>query len=494
MKSSSASGIRWVVLGFFVLQLSWIVALPPFGGVDEFDHVYRADAVAHGEWVSEPEAATRGTGATVSVSRGIVEAARPECQRLGYTRDEDCVGVPNGDRVEIASGAGRYNPLFYIAVGYPTAFLDGVAALYGMRLVSALLCVGLLSAVLMSLRQWAPPRVVAAVVAGLTPMVIYSTSVVAPNGLEMVAGLGLWVALAGLAHNQPDSERRHLVLAACCGVLLLMLRSLGPLWALLILVTSLVAWPGLAGRVRQLMRVRSGRSVLVIAVVTGLVSVSWTLVQRSLVIGLEADPEPVSLGFRLARSAQEIPLWLLQSIAAFPKRDQPAPLFVYPCYLIVLGFLLVVGLRWAESRVRRALLVTVALSFVIPFAITVATLVTFGTSWQGRYTLPYLLGAALLAGAGWARRAGDYGPRLIVPASALLLLSHAAGVISVARQETRESPLSGSDLWALQLPWLVLAIVVVAGAVMLIFPTARMYGAPLPAVPRRAGALSEDAS
>ena len=472
--SPRAAGLRWVVLGYLLLQLAWIAALPPFSGVDEFDHVYRADAVAHGEWVSEPEAATRGTGATVSVSREIVEAARPECQSLPYTGPEDCVGEPSGDRVEIASGAGRYNPLFYVAVGYPTVFLDGVAALYGMRAVTAVLCLGLLSAVLASLRRWAHPRVVAAVGAGLTPMVVYSTSVVAPNGLEMMAGLGLWAALAGLAHDQERFERRHLILATGCGALLLSLRSLGPLWALLILLTSLVAWPALAGRLRVLLGRRRGRVVAGVTVVTGLASVAWTLTQRSLVIGLEKDPEPVSVGFRLARSAQEVPLWLLQAIAAFPKREEPAPLFVYPCYLIVLGFLLVVGWRYAQTRLRRAILVTVVLSFAVPFAITVATLVTFGTSWQGRYTLPYLLGAALLTGVGWAARQRQPGPAFIVPALALIAVPHAAGVIAVAARERRESPLGGSALWAFQLPLGLLAAVALVGVGLFTLTLARL--------------------
>ncbi len=467
-----ASGLRWIVLGYLVLQLSWIVALPPFAGVDEFDHIYRADAVAHGEWVSEPEAATRGTGATVSVSREIVEAARPECQRLPYTGPEDCVGEPTGDRVEIASGAGRYNPLFYAAIGYPTVFLDGVAAMYGMRVVAALLCLGLLAAVLVSLRRWAHPRVVAAVGAGLTPMVVYSTSIVAPNGLEMIAGLGLWVALAGLAKDDLRCERRHLLLATGCGVLLLLLRSLGPLWALLILVTSLVAWPELVPRLRDLLGRTSGRLVGVVAVLSGLVAVGWTLAQRSLVIGLETNPEPISLAARLVRSAQEVPLWLFQAIAAFPKRSEPAPLFVYPCYLVVLGFLLVIGLRWADTRLRRALLVTVALSFAVPFAITAVTLVSFGTSWQGRYTLPYLLGGALLAGVAWAAKPATDGARFRVPAVLLVASAHAGGLVAVADRESRHSPVSGTDLWVFQVPVPLLAAVVVAGAAIFTLPLA----------------------
>ncbi len=463
------SPMRWVLLGFLMLQLTWMAVLPPFAGVDEFDHVYRASSVAHGEWVSNPEAATRGTGATVSVSRGIVDAARPECEALDYTGPEDCVGQPQGDRVEIASGAGRYNPLFYALVGYPTALLDGVHALYGMRLVSSLLCLGLLAAALSSLRSWASSRVLVAVGVGLTPTVVYTTSVVAPNGLEIMAGLGLWAGLAGIAHTEPGSERRHLLLAAVSGALLLQLRSLGPLWAVLILGSSLVAWPSLGRRVRDLLGRASGRWVLVVAVLSGVGSLAWTLSQRSLVIGLEADPGPVSLGFRLARAAQELPLWLLQAIAAFPRRGDAAPLLVYPCYLILLGFLLVVGLRWADVRLRASLALTVTMSFAIPFAITVATLAAFGTSWQGRYVMPYLIGGTLLVGAAWARRPDTLGLAFVGPAWVLMAVSHATGLIAVG---ARESPLTGSDLWVLEMPMWLLTPCVLAATAMFTGPMA----------------------
>ena len=42
-----------LVLGALVMQAAWILALPPFRGADEFDHAYRAAAVAHGEFIAD---------------------------------------------------------------------------------------------------------------------------------------------------------------------------------------------------------------------------------------------------------------------------------------------------------------------------------------------------------------------------------------------------------------------------------------------------------
>ena len=35
----------------------------------------------------------------------------------------------------------------------------------------------------------------------MTPVVLYSMSLVAPNGLEMVSGLALWAALGAIANS-----------------------------------------------------------------------------------------------------------------------------------------------------------------------------------------------------------------------------------------------------------------------------------------------------
>ena len=38
-----------LVVGALLTQAAWLLSVPAFRGVDEFDHVYRAAAVARGE-------------------------------------------------------------------------------------------------------------------------------------------------------------------------------------------------------------------------------------------------------------------------------------------------------------------------------------------------------------------------------------------------------------------------------------------------------------
>lgn len=475
MAHSTRVSAVWLLVGFGLMQVAWMAALPPFRGADEVDHVFRASAVAHGEWVSEPTDATIGTGAVVSVSTAIVEAARPACERLGYKAADDCgPPAPDTDRVDVPTASGRYNPTYYALVGYPSTVRDGTAAVVLMRVISAGMCLALLAFGLVRLAAWGGPRRLLAVGIGAAPTVVYSATVVAPNGLEMMAALGFWIALAGLAHDhEPRRENGHVVLGVVAGALLVTLRSMGPFWALAILSVSLLAWPGLFPRLRNLVRKPQGKVAVAVGLVAGVASLTWILVQRSLVVGLEPEGGTVSITFRFLRTLQELPVWVLQAIAAFPFRNQPAPLVVYPCYLIVVGCLLVVGLRSADRRLRLAVLATVAVSLTVPLVITFATIDVFGTAWQGRYGLPLLLGAAVLAGDGWeraARRPPSMG--VLGLGIALLLVVHTAGVASVAATMGRE------DAWTTgvgELPhapaWAALALAL-TGAVAAFVPAA----------------------
>jgi hypothetical protein len=459
---------RWVLVGIGLLQTAWILALPAFRGADEVDHVFRASAVAHGDWVSTPSAATIGTGAVVSVDATLVRAAKPACERLAYKAPGDCgPDEVRGERVDVPTASGRYNPAYYVGVGYIGSLADGVATVVVMRMVSAALCLALLGLVLVRLDLWSGPRRRLAVVVGVTPTMVYSTTLVAPNGLEMVAGVGFWLALAALARDDdPDHEVGHVVVGTVCGALLVTLRSMGPFWAVCIIVLSLVAWPALLSRLRSVAGTAVGKWALVVGLITGAASVAWVALQRSLVVGLEPSGEGIDMGFRIMRSLQEIPVWILQAIAAFPYRNQPAPLVVYPCFLVLLGSLVVVGLRPAPRRLRAAAALAMAVFILVPLAITLATIDVFGTAWQGRYALPLVVGVAVLAGDGWARAARRRSRRSLVVTLGLplFLAVQVPGVVAVADAMRRtEAWVSGVGEVAHAPVWAVL-VLALAGA------------------------------
>src|SRR4051794_21396389 len=107
-----------IFLGTVLMQAAWIAVLPPFRGIDEIDHAFRASAVAHGEWEAG-RWASFGRGRLVTVPADLAAAAGAQCASLRYTGHDNCLPVEELPRgmVRIASSAGSYPPAFYWLVG-----------------------------------------------------------------------------------------------------------------------------------------------------------------------------------------------------------------------------------------------------------------------------------------------------------------------------------------------------------------------------------------
>ena len=143
-----------LLLGAALLQAAWILAMPPFRGADEFDHAYRAAAVARGEWRAGA-VATNGRGQYVEVPDALVRAAHDQCAALRYTGADNCTGLP-GSRPGLTrsrTGSGSYNPVYYWIVGTVGRCCDGATSLYAMGVASALLCDLFLVIAAFALRQ-----------------------------------------------------------------------------------------------------------------------------------------------------------------------------------------------------------------------------------------------------------------------------------------------------------------------------------------------------
>jgi predicted membrane protein DUF2142 len=396
-----------VVGGIFVLQAVWVFAVPPFRASDEFDHAYRAAGVAHGQWLSD-EPAEHGRGTLVDVPPGLVAAASAQCEDLSYTGHDNChpARTEADGTVAVATGAGNYNPLYYWVVGTTSSVADGVASLYLMRATSALICLGLLGAAAAVTLSQRPGRwELVGLVVGLTPVLVFSTAVPAPNGPEMCAGLLLWTScLALAAGKRPDLEHRYVAAATLAGVLLGLLRLLGPLWLCLIVVCVAV----FAGR--EALRSLWARSAKGVLLAVGTVSAAvlagggWVMVAGNTSADAATNSRPDHL---VGLIAEQSLTWILQITAAFPYRNEMAPPVVYPTMLIVVVAGLAIALRKAERGPRAAIALALVLTLTVPAVLTYLTVDSQGLIWQGRYQLPFVVGVMLMCGvvldrAGWA--------------------------------------------------------------------------------------------
>jgi hypothetical protein len=388
-----------VLFGTLLLEALWSVVLPPFRGIDEFDHAYRAAAVARGEWHPEYVATPHGRGDLVTVPRDIVTAAHSVCDSLPYTGPGDCNPVEDAGNgmVTVGSGAARYNPVFYWVTGTAARPFSGTLALYVMRAMAGLLCAIFFAAAATILlrisRSWWS---VSGLLVATTPMATYTFAVAAPNGVELASAFLLWVALLGLAEpRSPRAERFLLASSALAASTLTTVKTLGPVW----LALTVAAWLLLVGwrRAAQLIstnpRTAAG-SVLWTIGATG-AAVAWSLASGTNSTG--SDPSVGAVGSVLSGITTGIPFWILQSIGVFPSLNQQAFPSLYAVWLLMIASLFVFGVRSIRSGWAGIWFVFCA-SLAIPVAVTVLTYDDYGLAWQGRYGMPLGIGFFLVLG------------------------------------------------------------------------------------------------
>jgi hypothetical protein len=392
-------------LGMMVLQVGWILAVPPYFGIDEIDHAYRASSVAAGHWLPEdlPSDQQLARGELVAVPRDIPAATHDACVLFPYMAPEDCTPVgaaPAPGEVLIASTASRYNPLFYAATQVVAVHADGFANLYLMRATAALLCALVFAAGVWSTLVWSRSRwPLAMFLLAMTPEMLYSSTIASPNGLEMVSGLTFTSALFGLfvGSTAPTrNERRGLLaVAVVSGAALVTVHTLGPLWLALTSLLVLV----IAGLRPVLRRVREApRGYLAAGALLGLsvaASAAWVVATGT----NQASPT----GARVPGSAWPevllgIVYWPIQAIATFPSRDEPAPLYVYPIVLAVVAAAVYRAVPGLRGRLGAAAVFLVGVSFAVPLALTALTYHQYGLAWQGRYGMPFSVGFFLVLG------------------------------------------------------------------------------------------------
>lgn len=461
MRTSATRGSVWFVAGFLFVQCAWILTVPPFRGIDEFDHAFRAAGVAHGQVVADTPVED-GRGLLVEVPPALVEAAHEQCAKLRYTGPDNCsaAGTTSDGLVLVGSGAATYHPAYYAVVGLVGRLADGAGSLYLMRVASALLC-----AVFVGLAAWAAggrgtrwPTL--ALLVALTPTLAYSTIVVAPNGLEMAAAIALWVALLG-ATDEPDlGRRRRLVwLAVAAGVVMCSLRLLGPIFVLAAVLFSAALDPS---GTRDLLR-RHRRTVFAGAalVLGSALNLAWWIRGPGAAAVPSGGPGEDDVSLSAAHGA----LWVVQAIGAFPYRNQFAPAVVY--LVVVVPVLVLLALLAGRAHPRGRALVWIALgtALVMPFAATALTSGSReGVIWQGRYGLPFAVGFLLLAG--FALDRGDRrGPPVWLSALACVTAATATiiSVLHVRSDELSDNPASVSDAsWHVPSPWLLALIVLLA--------------------------------
>lgn len=427
--------IFWLAFaGFLLLTGAWAGALPPNGTYDESQHIVRAYAAVDMQW--QPHGPNRQTY-TVP---GTLLPENPECMRTsGDPQPATCLQPRRqaGD-VEIETYVARYNPVYYLAVGLPLKIWPNLTGIVLSRLLSAALCALLLAAAVWLAVRSGKRLVVAGVALVATPMVVNLAGSVNPNGMEICAAVLLFTSLLCR-----EKHRASMIWAAVAAFALITVRHIGPV----LVVVDLVAvglFIGL-GKLRRDLRGWLGGGVLAGFVVFGV----WVLAARSPVGAGPGKGSDLGVG-GIVRGLFEhrLEFYIQQIVGQFGYGETTiSPLAILLWYGLVAAVVLP-ALWYATWRVRLIIVGLIVAGFGLLVALEFYFVPTANWFSHGRYALPILVGALLIAALvlGDTGRVPRWVPMALVAATAPVHLYALVRALSRYRVgiEASFSPFGGS--------------------------------------------------
>jgi hypothetical protein len=414
--------VFWVAFAASALLSSlWALASPIFSVPDEVAHTTKAVALMQGQVEGVQVEGERHPVVEIPDDYSYTPSIHCFVQQPNVSAECATPLGSEGGLDQFGTWVSANNPLYYALVGWPSLLLDGNAGVYAMRIVSALLSAvffGWAAQLAFAARRarWMP----AAVVFLLSPMILYFSGAVNPQGLEVAAAGALWVGTLRLLekHGRPhevEPPRWYLWLVVTLAVAALAnARSTGPLWVVIVVGVCLLAvgWPA----ARALFSSRVAYPWIVACAASGLFSVWWTLKGGSLSgEALESEAPLVNAGFLdgVVYMVKHTPAFITQSAGYFGWFDTPMPPAVTYLFFIAFGLLVAVSFVGSDRRGRVVISLTVLLAILVPVVVQAISVGQTGIIWQGRYALFLYIGVVLLGGWLLSQRGADARPALV---------------------------------------------------------------------------------
>jgi hypothetical protein len=384
--------------GLFCLLVAWIFATQAFAGPDEVQHYLRALSIANGTLVG-PKVPYPGPVGTAAQRAWVEQNTRAVSVPPGLAPPGvNCVtGLPDsGPRACVeATEVGNYHPLPYLLPALAIrASNTANPALWLSRLASALPCLVFLLlalALLWNGSAWS----VAGLLAAITPMVLFVSSVLNPNGLQIAAALAFFAGLLRIARAPEAVSDWVRVATTVAGVVTIAAWQLGPAFALL----GLAVTAGLLGRtgVRNLWRSTGPGWRVAFPVCLGLALCAH------LVYGFAAGVSHSSFGISpffpsLRAGFDQLDPVLRDSVGNFGSLTIHLPTAVYWIWWLLV-LLLVAAAVWVGSARERVMLgLTCAVALLLPVLFYAWAYRFTGFGMQGRYVLSALALIPLVSG------------------------------------------------------------------------------------------------
>ena len=495
-----------VLAALLVVVVSWTLLVPPGAGADEPSHLVRAGAVARGDWTGEDVGQLSLESHVLPDSYVLPDtcyAFRPEVP-VSCAAPVDRTGAD----VVLTTRADEYQVWPHLVYGLPT-LLPGPPAVWWARAVGAAVVIALVGGAL--LQAGASARR-AGIVLALTPMALGTFATVNPSTFTIAGAIALW----SVAVRRSTWTTNGAWLLAAGWAAMSLSRRDGLVWAVLVVVvlqwsmgwSSLDRWRSMTWGPRVAIALASA------------ITVAWGLTNDSRVSQLVALSPLALVGSELARSfwlrrsstvhrvvfaigacatltavtavalsrrpggwdgalaravVGQTGTHLVEAVGVLGWLDAPLPWLVVAGWVGTVG-VLTAGALATESRRPLAALTVLAVAVVTSWVFELLHGNSTGRYWQGRYSLPLLVGIPILLAAAVRSRSLV---RAVV-ATAMLLLN--AALWASARRW-------GVGLQGSLLPWdwdtphtplpaIVLLATHAAGSVVLVWALSRRAATP----------------
>ncbi|MEY9905347.1 hypothetical protein ABIA35_001563 [Catenulispora sp. MAP12-49] len=400
-RSTGTKAFLLAFVGFFLLGAAWSLAMPYDGSADEFRHVVRAYGVldgqinVHDSHITVPKSL---------VPDGVADPDPQSCMRWKLDVTAACVASPApGDEhrmVDTTSGAANYNPIYYAVTGWPIKLFPDYHGVIAARLLTCLLTSALLGgavAVAARLARGRGPLVLGGVLLAVTPVAVNLTGAVNPAGPEIAAAVAVWTSLIAILMARDDSKWTLALFGVSAGVLAV-LRELGIGWLLAALVVT--AFGAGKDRLRELARRRPVQLWSAAVVIAAVVGAGWIMLSTQAGIpasGQSTNAIPHGMSLIVKELTHRVPMYTSGLVGLTSFGDVAVPLPLILIWFAAVGALLIAAARRAGWRALLQLAAIVAGGYL--FLVAADLQAAAGGWWfsQGRYALPMLVGAPILA-------------------------------------------------------------------------------------------------
>ena len=475
-----------IVGGYVLTGFAWTFASPPGTHPDADAHYTRAIALSRGQLIGrpyngpplDPSRFRLGQARVFRVPAGLAAPSSFDCDAGNLDYPSICAYVPpdvHGITSQV-SVEGTNSPLGYLLPALLMTLAKGPngAELIGsiVSLVTSLVLLGTAAALLWSRRPPLSPLI--GYVLAVTPMVMFLSGALGPDGLELTASICFIAGLLRLTRDE-SAPAWTIVATAIAAFVLSLARPLGFGWVAL----DLVSWALMFARRETLRTVTSrmaGRIGLAVTAAGVLFALGWESVFRLHPYG----------GFGNALSLVPgvfdlVPQYFADFVGRFGSSDTPLPQpLVEPwiaCVIVVVGVAIAVGTR--RERAGMVAMLVFSVIGVVGYAAAFDSLTGGGLPFaQARHILPLVLMVPLFAGEIISRRAdrlGGFKPkRLFVSCAVVAAVVNVGAIYYDARRYAVGNKgsllyfLPNASAWAPKGQWIPVLLAALIGGILIV--------------------------